>query len=73
MNQPVMKASDPSDDPFGDLSAEFDADQLPSPADFGSGTVTAPKEAEDTTTPVASAPNDDSKKEAKEDPPKEDS
>jgi hypothetical protein len=71
-SQPVMKASDPNDDPFGDLSMEFDANQLPSPADFGSGAVTSPKEAEDAT-PAEPAANDDSKEEAKEDAPKEDS
>jgi hypothetical protein len=75
-SQPVMQAHDPSDDPFGDMSMEFDANQLPSPADFGSGVVsavneTSPKEAEDAT-PVEPAASDP-KEEAKEDAPKEDS
>lgn len=56
--QPAMREHDPSDDPFAELSAELDANQLPSPLEYGSGAVdpTAsakqPKPAEEDATEV---------------------
>lgn len=35
----VMRAHDPNDDPFGDLSSDMDSKLLPTPAEYGTGAV----------------------------------
>lgn len=64
----VMAQHDPSDDPFAELSAEYDKNLLTNPAEYGSGFVVSDeKKEEDYEVPAATnAASSDTEKKVEE-------